>query len=147
MSEGKELRAAVCRVLDLKRDAELRGRELPLLKLSWVQRQERRAKPLLLVLVFGIYPLSQVAAIVAMRPLVLRNPWYASVLIAWAIVSPLVVFGWGWPKIYRWYSLVCPYCEAMVSVLLPTLSEESAVDVERMRRCRSCRAVIIDPEA
>ena len=142
----KELVDALRGLADKHRDSELKGREVPLLKLSWVQRQERRATPLLLVLL-GLYAASQFVAIGLIRPLMLRNSWYAGVLVAWAIISPFLVFGWGVPKVLHWYSLVCPYCGATVSVRMATMPGKLPVDIERIRRCKSCRAVIIDPEA
>ncbi len=58
--EAVELLAALRQAADMHRDSELRGRELPLLKLSWVQRQESRAAPLMLALL-GICTASQFA--------------------------------------------------------------------------------------
>lgn len=143
---AEELLAALRQAANMHRDSELRGRELPLLKLSWVQRREHRAAPLMLALL-GIFAASQFVVIWAIRPLMLRNAWYACVLVLWPFISAGLVFGWAWSKVYRWFSLVCPYCGATLSVRTATMSRKLPVDVERIRRCGSCRAVAIDPEA
>ena len=134
----------------MHRDSELRGRELPLLKLSWVQHQERRAAPVMLALLI-ICIASQFAAIWVIRPLMLRSPWYgfllyACLLVLWTFMSFILLFGWVLSKVYRWFSLVCPYCRATLSVRVATMSGKLPADLERVRRCKSCRAVAIDPE-
>jgi hypothetical protein len=121
------------------RDRELAGRELPLLKLSWVKHQQRRAAPLVLALI-ALWIAGIFAGIILMRPLMLRNDWYGLLIILWLFVS-FVIFGWAWIRTYRWFGLICPYCGSTMR------TREENEDIERLRRCGSCAAIVIDPEA
>lgn len=141
-----ELLAALGEFRDIQRDAELRGDEKPLLKLTWLRRQQRRAAPLVLTLL-GICTASQFLVIWAVQPLMLRNPWYACLLIPLPFISFGLVLGWALPKVCRWFSLACPYCGAALIMPARVRSGSAPIDMERFRRCGSCHAVIVDPEA
>jgi hypothetical protein len=129
------------------RDRELAGRELPLLKLSWVKRRQRRASPFGL-LVLATWVASIFAVIVLVRPLMVsRSDWYGLLIVLYMIPS-IGLMGYGMACVQRWAGLRCPYCGAtFLHRELKNSKRDPATAAEDDRRCGRCQAVIIDREA
>ena len=129
------------------RDSELAGQELPLLKLSWVRRRQRRASPFAL-LVLATWVASIFAVIVLVRPLmVTRSDGYGLLIILYLIPS-IALMGYGLARVQKWAGLCCPYCgRTFIHSELKNSKQDPAIAAERNRRCGRCQAVIIDPEA
>jgi hypothetical protein len=129
------------------RDRELAGRELPLLKLSWVKRRQRRASPLALS-VLAAWVASIFAVIVLVRPLmVARSDWYGLLIILYLIPS-IAVMGYGMARVQKRAGLRCPYCGAtFIHSDWRNPKRDAATAAEHDRRCGRCQAVIIDLEA
>ena len=75
-------------------DEELRGHESPLLKLSWIRRQQGRAAPFLLALLAGWVGGIPLVGLSLRSRISVNSGWYAFLVIAWLLLS-FVLIGWG----------------------------------------------------
>jgi hypothetical protein len=123
------------------------GRELPLLKLSWVKQRQRRASPFALV-VLAAWVASIFAVIILVRPLMVsRSDWYGLLIILYLVPS-IGLMGYGMARVQRWAGLRCPYCGAtFIHSELKDPKRDPTTAKERDRRCGRCQAVIIELEA
>ena len=139
----EELIAAVRAV----RDHQLAGRELPLLKLSWVKQRQRRASPFAL-LVLALWVASIFAMILLVRPLMVsRSDWYGLLMILYLFPS-IGLMGYGMTLVQRWAGLRCPYCgSTFIHSESKNSKRDPATAAEYDRRCSRCQAVMIDLEA
>ena len=128
------------------RDRELERQAVPPFRLSDVKRRQRRAAPLVILLLLA-WAAGVLAVVILVRPvMVARGVSYGLLILLYLFVS-FGVFGYVAVRVFSRLGLRCPYCGATFYYVKDNRGTPSPSAAEDERRCDSCHAVIIGLEA
>ena len=117
--------------------------EIPLMKLSWVRRQQKKAS-VFLILLLGLWIACLIAVILLIRPLMETNDWYGFLIILYLFPSCAAMF-YGWSLVLRCFGLRCPHCGATFIHMEIKDQRKTLEEIEEEDRCcGGCKTVMID---